>query len=69
MKICLKNKVNLEVESETRRYYLDCAADSPLGEIYDALSIMRSYVIDRMMTEQEQTEKRQQPEESEVEKL
>lgn len=62
MKINLKNKVVLEVEADNRLYFLDCASDSPLGEIYDVLSVMRSYVIDRMVTEQEQTQRKEKEE-------
>lgn len=47
----LKNIVHLEVVQNEKSYIFECAPDSPLGEIYDVLSQMRGYVINRMKEE------------------
>lgn len=54
----------LEVKKEERSYQFHCSPNSPLGEIYDALSQMRAYVINRMVEEQNAE---QPPEEKEGE--
>jgi len=38
----------LEVKIGDRLYQLLCAVDSPIGEVHDALSQMKMYVIDKM---------------------
>jgi hypothetical protein len=52
----LKQKTALEVKNGERTYTLDCAADSPLGELYDALCQMQSYVIGRIVESQKPKE-------------
>lgn len=44
----IKQKTVLEVKIAERVYSLECAPDSPLGELHDCLSQMKNYVIDRM---------------------
>ncbi len=53
-----KNKVTLEVEKNSHIYMFQCDPDSPLGEIYDVLSEIRSHIVHRM-NEQEAAEKAQ----------
>lgn len=38
----------MEVKIGERKYQLLCASDSPLGEVYDALSSMKGFVITKM---------------------
>ncbi len=38
----------LEVKIGDRLYQLFCAVDSPIGEVHDALSQMKMFVIDKM---------------------
>jgi hypothetical protein len=44
----LKNKTYLEVKVGDRTYALECYSDSPLGEVFDALSSMKAYILDRI---------------------
>lgn len=41
----LENLTSLKVQKEQRSYQLMMAQDSPLGEVFDVLSQMRSYVL------------------------
>lgn len=45
----IKQKVVLEVKIGERSYEMECHQDSPLGEVHDALSQMKQFVIQRMM--------------------
>lgn len=47
----LKNKIALEVKIGERNYILDLSSESPLSEVYEALTQMRSYVVERINTE------------------
>lgn len=49
----LRQKAVLELKINERLYSLELANESPLGEVYDALTMLRSYVIDRMNQENE----------------
>lgn len=51
----IKSKTVLEVKRNDRIYQLECEPDSPLGEVYDALCAMRSFVVQRI-NEQQQAE-------------
>jgi len=42
----IKNKTFLEVKKGDRNYQFICEVESPVGEVYDALSEMRGYTID-----------------------
>ena len=44
----IKNKAILEVKIGERIYAMECYSDSPLGEVHDALSQMKQFVIERM---------------------
>lgn len=44
----LKNKTILEVKIGERTYSMECYSDSPLGEVHDALTQMKAYVVDRI---------------------
>ncbi len=44
----IKNKTVLEVKMGERTYELMCSPDSPLGELYDVLFQMQSYVIGKI---------------------
>lgn len=44
----IKNKVVLEVQVGERVYSMECYHDSPLGEIHDALSHMKGFIIQKM---------------------
>lgn len=43
----------LEVTIGERSFKLECAPESTLGEIYDALSQMKSFVIEKMKEAEE----------------
>ncbi|HJZ04558.1 MAG TPA: hypothetical protein VJ327_01695 [Patescibacteria group bacterium] len=57
----IKQRTILEVKIGERLYELHCGADSPLGELHDALMRMKGFTVDRMISahreEQEQAEK------------
>lgn len=57
----IKQKTILEVKIGDRVYELSCGADSPLGELHDALMQMKGFCVDRMIQahkdEKEQAEK------------
>ena len=44
----IKNKISLEFKCNDRMYEFICSSDSPLGEVYDALSAMRGFVVERI---------------------
>lgn len=44
----IKQQIKLEVKAGERVYELACSPDSPLGELYDAISAMKSYVVQRI---------------------
>lgn len=48
----LKQKAVLEYEINQRIYQLTCPADSPLGELHDALMQMKGYCVDKMIENQ-----------------
>jgi hypothetical protein len=48
----IRNKSVLEVKSGERIYSLEVYTDSPLGEVFDVLSQMRGYIVQRMIDEQ-----------------
>jgi len=52
----IKNKTILEVKIGERTYQMECFPDSPLGELHDALSQMKNYVIQRMQEVEKQKE-------------
>jgi len=60
----LKHSAQLEVRKEDRIYQLNLPVNCPLGEVYDVLYQMRSYIVDRL----KEAQKSDQPKESEQEK-
>ncbi len=44
----LNNIAKLEVKMGDRAYQLFCEVDSPIGEVHDALSQMKIYIINKM---------------------
>lgn len=62
----LVQKSALEVKVGTRTYTLECASDSPLGELYDALCQMQSYVIGRIIESQKGSTKEEAIEPAEI---
>lgn len=44
----VKNKIVLEVRKDERLYELVCDNNSPLGELYDSLSQMLNFVIEKI---------------------
>lgn len=44
----LKNITVLEVKIGERLYQMECDPNAPLGEVHDALSSMKAYIINRM---------------------
>lgn len=38
----------LEIQINERSYKLECSTESPLGEIYDALTKMKIFIIEKM---------------------
>lgn len=61
----IKQKTVLEVKIGERVYELSCAADSPLGELHDALMQMKGFCVDRMIQAHEQ-EKKQAEQQKEI---
>lgn len=44
----IKNKIILEVKVVERNYQLEVFPDSPLGEIHDALCMMKAFILTKM---------------------
>ena len=44
----LRSKTVLQVKVGERTYEMECYSDSPLGEVHDALTQMKAYVVDRI---------------------
>jgi hypothetical protein len=53
----IKQKTVLEVVVGERKYELLCGADSPLGDLHDALMQMKGYCIERMVKAHEEEKK------------
>lgn len=51
-----KIKSVLEVIINERSYQLECSTESPLGEIYDVLTQMKSFVIEKMKEAEQASE-------------
>lgn len=56
----LKTHAQLEVKINERFYQLNLPVDAPLGEAFDALFQMRSFVVDRINTAQEADKPKEQ---------
>lgn len=48
-----ENKTSLKVERNGREYYFVCDNDSPLGEVFDILCIMKSHIVKSIKDEDE----------------
>lgn len=59
----LKNKIALEVNINERLYSLELLPESPLGEVYDALSQMQTFVMNKMQEVQKALQNNQNPSE------
>jgi hypothetical protein len=57
----LNNISKIEVKIADRVYQLLCDNDSPLGQVHDALSSMKGFIINKM----QEAEKASQPEKEE----
>jgi len=44
----IKNKTILEVKMNERVYSLELDPTSPLGEVFDVLTMMKSFIVERM---------------------
>ncbi len=44
-----KNCIRLEIDKLERKYFFECDRNSPLGEIYDVISQMQHYVLEKMI--------------------
>lgn len=44
----IKSKTTLEKKTGDRIYTFECDPDSPLGEIYDALNMMRNFILEKI---------------------
>ena len=53
----IKNLSSLEVKKEDRVYVMYVENSAPLGEVFDALSQMRSYVFERIKAVEEESKK------------
>lgn len=53
----IKQKIVLEEQIGERLYTLECYADSPLGEIHDAICKMKAFVVQRIVDAQKSEEK------------
>lgn len=49
----IKQQTLLEVKAGERTYELACSPDSPLGELYDAICAMKSFIVQRINEEQQ----------------
>jgi hypothetical protein len=58
----LRNKTALEVKIGERLYSLECNSDSLLGELHDALTQMKAYIVDRINTQQDAENVKKEPE-------
>jgi len=53
----IKTQACFEIKNNDRTYRFYCDNDSPLGETFDALKQMQSYVIDRIQDTNKSPEK------------
>lgn len=52
----IRSKTILEIKNEKRTFEFLCEQDSPLGEVYDALSAMRNYIVQRIQENEKKPE-------------
>lgn len=56
----LKCKTALQVKVGERTYEMECYSDAPLGEIFDALTQMKAYIVDRINAQLDNEKKAQE---------
>ncbi len=56
----LKQSAQLEIKIGERVYQLNLPSEAPLGEVFDALFQMRSYIVGRINDAQKSDEKKEQ---------
>lgn len=61
----IKNKAVVEVKIGDNSYSMDCPANAPLGEVHDALVLMKQEVIELILANQAQDAKKPDPEKQE----
>lgn len=44
----IRNQATLEIKKNERIYKFECACDAPLGEVFDALVVMKNYIVQRI---------------------
>lgn len=62
----IKSKAVVEIKLNDRIYQMECPNESPLGEVHDALCMMKAVIIDRIKEIQSLEEKNKQPAAEEV---
>lgn len=60
------NKTKLEIKIEERNYQFVCEPDSGLGEVFDVLSRMRNYILQRMVDAENQESQSQEKTEENI---
>ena len=58
----MTENTKIEVKFNERSYILECSPDSPLGELYDAVTQIRNFVINKINQENERLEQEGQKE-------
>lgn len=56
----IRNKAILQVKIGERTYEMECYNESPLGEVFDALTLMKAYVVDRINAQADNEKKAQE---------
>ncbi len=56
----LKCKTALQVKIGERIYEMECHSDSLLGEVHDALTQMKAYIVDRINAQLDNEKKAQE---------
>lgn len=57
----LRSKTVLEVKIGERTYTMECYSDAPLGEVHDALTQMKAYIVERINAQVEIEKKAGEP--------
>jgi hypothetical protein len=56
----LKNNTVLEIKIGERNYQFYCSPDSPLGELYDVLHQMKSFIVQKILDAEKETKPEQE---------
>ena len=65
----IKNLASLEIKKGERLYRMLVENDSPLGEVFDVLSEMRSFVFERVKAVEEESKKKEEVKVDEEQKI